>query len=197
MPHRRKEMTRCREDLNLYDVSYDEDIDREVDEVIEKLNNSKRPVILAGNGIRLSGGIDELKKLIELLNIPILTTWNGIDLIPSDSKLFFGRPGGLGNRYANFIQQNSDLFISIGARLNLLQTGYNFEGFANKAVQYTIVSTGDTETAKASVSLDGVVTIPEGYNVTQTSDDPVPQITVTATSIYDSSKSDEMSILVV
>lgn len=126
------------EELKKFDVIFDEDIDKFVDIVIDKLNNSKRPVILAGNGIRLSGGIEDFKELVKVLGIPILTTWNGIDLIESDEKLFYGRPGGLGNRFANFIQQNADLYISIGARLNLLQTGYNFDGFANKAYKVQV-----------------------------------------------------------
>jgi len=110
-----------------------EDISNNVSTIIDILNNSERPVLLAGNGIRLSGGIENFQKLINLLGIPVLTTWNGIDLIWEDHPLYYGRPGGLGHRYANFIQQNSDFFLSIGARLNLLQTGYNFDGFARGA----------------------------------------------------------------
>jgi len=109
------------------------DISDTVSSILDFLNNSERPVLLAGNGIRLSGGIDNFQRLIDLLGIPVLTTWNGIDLIWEDHPLYFGRPGGLGHRYANFIQQNSDFFMSIGARLNLLQTGYNFDGFARCA----------------------------------------------------------------
>ncbi len=101
--------------------------------VIDRINCSDRPVLLAGGGIRLADGIDELHELIEILNIPVLTTWNGIDLIEETHPLYYGRPGGIGHRYANLIQQNSDLFLSIGARLNFLQTGFNFDGFARGA----------------------------------------------------------------
>jgi acetolactate synthase I/II/III large subunit len=110
-----------------------EDLSDRVFTIIDILNNSERPVLLAGNGIRLSGGIEDFHQLIDLLGIPVLTTWNGIDLIWEAHKFYYGRPGGLGHRYANFIQQNSDFFLSIGARLNLLQTGYNFDGFARGA----------------------------------------------------------------
>lgn len=113
-------------------------IDQIVLDIIERLNESERPVLLVGNGIRLSDGIQEFEALTEELGIPVLTTWNGIDLIADDNPLFFGRPGGLGHRYANFIQQNSDFFMSIGARLNLLQTGYNFDGFARAAVKIMV-----------------------------------------------------------
>ena len=65
-------------------------------------------------------------------------SFNAFNLIEDDNPLFFGRPGGLGQRYANFIQQNSDFYLSIGARMNLLQTGYNFDGFARAAVKIMV-----------------------------------------------------------
>lgn len=129
------------------------DIDNTVLSIIDKLNSSERPVLLAGNGIRLSEGIEEFQELIKTLNIPVLTTWNGIDLIEESSPLYYGRPGGLGHRYANFIQQNSDFFMSIGARLNLLQTGYNFDGFARAAVK-VMVDIDDAELHKINVRPD-------------------------------------------
>lgn len=128
-------------------------LEKKVFEIIEILNKSERPVLLAGNGIRLSGGIKEFRKLEKILNIPVLTTWNGIDLVEEEDPLYFGRPGGLGHRYANFIQQNSDFFISIGARLNLLQTGYNFDGFARGAVKI-MVDIDNSELHKINVRPD-------------------------------------------
>lgn len=113
-------------------------LEQQVLQVIEELNHAKRPVLLAGNGIRLAEAIPEFEKLVDELGIPVLTTWNGIDLIEEDHPLFFGRPGGMGQRYANFVQQNSDFFLSIGARMNLLQTGYNFDGFAREAVRIMV-----------------------------------------------------------
>lgn len=107
-------------------------------EIIEHLNAAERPVLLAGNGIRLARAVNAFEELIKALNIPVLTTWNGIDLIEETHPLYFGRPGGLGHRYANFMQQNSDFFLSIGARLNLLQTGYNFNGFAREAYKIMV-----------------------------------------------------------
>ena len=113
-------------------------LEQQVLQVVKCLNMSERPVLLAGNGIRLSDGIQEFTELVEYLQIPVLTTWNGIDLIENNHPLFFGRPGGMGQRYANFIQQNSDFYLSIGARMNLLQTGYNFDGFAREAVKIMV-----------------------------------------------------------
>lgn len=131
-------------------------ISEQVSEIIERINKSERPVLLAGNGIRLADAIPEFEELIDLLQIPVLTTWNGIDLVEETHPLYYGRPGGLGHRYANFMQQNSDLFISIGARLNLLQTGYNFDGFARGA--YKIMSDIDgAELHKINVRPDMAV----------------------------------------
>lgn len=130
-----------------------QNLDDIVLDVIDKLNNANRPVLLAGNGIRLAGAKKELEELLNVLNIPVLTTWNGIDLIENEHPLYFGRPGGLGHRYANFIQQNSDFFLSIGARLNLLQTGYNFDGFARAATKI-MVDIDDAELHKINVRPD-------------------------------------------
>lgn len=128
-------------------------LEKQVLAVIDELNRAERPVLLAGNGIRLAGAGKEFDELVETLGIPVLTTWNGIDLIEETNPLYFGRPGGLGHRYANFIQQNSDLFLSIGARLNLLQTGYNFDGFARAATKI-MVDIDNAELHKVNVRPD-------------------------------------------
>ena len=128
-------------------------VERKAIETIRRLNQAERPVLLAGNGIRLADATDEFDELVNVLNIPVLTSWNGIDLIEDSHPLFFGRPGGLGHRYANFMQQNSDLFLSIGARLNLLQTGFNFNGFAREATRI-MVDIDRNELAKTNVRPD-------------------------------------------
>ena len=131
-------------------------VERKAIETIERINAAERPVLLAGNGIRLSGAVREFRALMDALHIPVLTTWNGIDLIEEDDPLYYGRPGGLGHRYANFMQQNSDLFLSIGARLNLLQTGYNFNGFARDAYKIQ-VDIDKNELQKTNVRPDMIV----------------------------------------
>lgn len=131
----------------------DSHLEQRVLQVIEAINHSERPVLLAGNGIRLADAIPEWEACMEILQIPVLTTWNGIDLIEETNSLYYGRPGGLGHRYANFMQQNSDLFLSIGARMNLLQTGYNFDGFARAAVKI-MVDIDAAELHKSNVRVD-------------------------------------------
>lgn len=128
-------------------------LEKQVLRIIDSLNRSERPVLMAGNGIRLAGAQKEFDELVTVLGIPVLTTWNGIDLIEEENPLYYGRPGGLGHRYANFMQQNSDFFMSIGARLNLLQTGYNFDGFA-RAAEKVMVDIDPAELHKTNVRPD-------------------------------------------
>jgi acetolactate synthase-1/2/3 large subunit len=96
-------------------------------------NKAERPVILAGNGIRLSNGLDDFLRLIGALNIPVLTTWKAADFLPEDHPLYAGRPGAVGQRGANFTQQNADWLLIIGSRLDLGQTAYSHGNFARGA----------------------------------------------------------------
>jgi acetolactate synthase-1/2/3 large subunit len=124
-----------------------------VKEVINLLNKSERPVILAGNGIRLSKAEKELLYLITSLKIPVLTTWKAIDFLPENHELFFGRPGSIGQRGANFIQQNSDFMLTIGARLDLAQVGYSYHNFARMAKK-VVVDIDETEIRKMKMNID-------------------------------------------
>ena len=117
-------------DLNL--------IKQNVSETIDFINKSERPIILVGNGVRLSNAEEKFIKLVEQLNIPILTTWKAIDMFDENHPLYIGRPGAIGQRGANFAQQNSDLIIVIGARLDLGQTGYTHNNFAREAKKIMI-----------------------------------------------------------
>ena len=127
------------DDLEEFDSSeYDKTLaplvdDKTIDEVINKIKKAKRPVLYAGNGIRISGGYDEFTKLIEKLNIPIVTAWDSIDAIYDDHPLYVGRGGIMGDRAGNFAVQNSDLVLSIGCRLSIRQVGYNWKTWAREA----------------------------------------------------------------
>lgn len=117
-----------------------------IDEIIRRISESKRPILYAGNGIRLSGAYQLFKELVPLLNIPVVTNWNSIDLIPNDDPLYAGRGGSLGDRAGNFAVQNSDLILSIGSRLSLRQTGFNWEKWApNSFVIMEDVCKGEME----------------------------------------------------
>lgn len=121
-----------------------------VSEAIRQFNKAKRPVIMLGHGIRLSHSIDLARELYNLLGIPVLTSWNGVDLIEDDHPLFFGRPGSVGHRSANFIQQKADYILTLGTRLCLLNTGYNFDGFLSNAY-HVMVDIDAAELNKKSV----------------------------------------------
>jgi len=95
--------------------------------------NSKKPVFLIGNGIKLSNSIEILKNTLKNIEIPVLLSWSGIDILENDHPLYFGRSGIYGQRSANFILQSCDLLIVLGSRLSLPQTGYDFEEFARTA----------------------------------------------------------------
>jgi len=108
-------------------------IGMDIDYIIKQLSEAKRPVIWAGHGVRLSGGRDDFRELVKLLQIPTILTWSGIDLLPDDEPMYFGRAGVTGMRHSNFIVQNCDLLLVIGSRLSLMQTGYDINQFATHA----------------------------------------------------------------
>jgi len=110
-----------------------ETLSSKVSLAIELLNRAERPVVLAGNGIRLSKALDDFLRLIGNFRIPVLTTWKAADFIPEEHPLYAGRPGAVGQRGANFTQQNADWLLIIGARLDLGQTAYSHENFARSA----------------------------------------------------------------
>ena len=110
----------------------------EIAETIRLFNQAKRPVLMLGHGIRLAGAVREARELYDYLGVPVLTSWNGVDLIEEEHPFYYGRPGGVGQRHANFIQQNADFVLTIGTRLNLLATGYNYGSFLSKAVHIMV-----------------------------------------------------------
>lgn len=124
--------------------------DEDIKKTIEYLNQAKRPVILLGHGIRLGHAVEEARAFYEYLGVPVLTSWNGVDLIEESHPLYYGRPGAVGHRAANFIQQNADFVLTIGSRLNLLSTGYNYESFLQNAV-HVMVDIDENEMNKKNV----------------------------------------------
>mgnify|MGYP003806432975 CR=1 FL=1 len=134
----------------------DEKLDSLVEASIRLLNDAERPVILAGNGIRLAKAIPDFLNLVEFLRVPVLTTWKAIDFLPEEHEFFAGRPGSVGQRGANFALQNSDLFVSIGARLDLAQVGFNYSRFAPGAKKI-VVDIDPAELAKLKMNIDVLV----------------------------------------
>ncbi len=124
--------------------------EEDITNTINLFNRSKRPLLLLGHGIRLAGAVEDARRLYESMGVPVMTSWNGVDLIEDSHPLFYGRPGAIGHRSANFIQQNADFVLTIGSRLNLLATGYNYDSFLEKAV-HVMVEIDANEMEKKSV----------------------------------------------
>lgn len=104
-----------------------------IQKVIDLLNNSKRPIILIGGGVRLSEASEILFNYIEKYNIPIVYSLMGKDGISEDYKYNFGLIGSYGNRYGNLALANSDLILVLGSRLDTRQTGTSLDTFAREA----------------------------------------------------------------
>ncbi len=120
---------------------------------IELLNAAERPVVLIGNGVRLGGARAEMRALIERLAVPVLTTWPAHDMVPDDHPLMVGRPGPLAPRGANFTLQNSDWLLALGARLDLVVTGYAPKNFA-RAAKKIMVDIDAAELGKMQGTID-------------------------------------------
>ncbi len=120
--------------------------DMAVDEIIERIKRAERPVFYAGNGIRIAGAHDVFERVYKKLNIPVVTTWDGIDEIETDEPLYTGRGGNMGDRAGNFAVQSSDLILSVGNRLSIRQVGFNYKTWAKDA--FVIVNDIDPEELK-------------------------------------------------
>jgi acetolactate synthase-1/2/3 large subunit len=101
--------------------------------VITVLNRAQRPLLFAGNGIRLARAEAAFQALRERLQIPVAATWCAADLVPSSDPLYVGRPGAIAARGANFALQNADFLLAIGVRLDFAITGYAPEKLARAA----------------------------------------------------------------
>lgn len=124
-----------------------------LNKTIEKLQKAKRPVLIVGNGVRLSNASKELLDLIKLLKIPVITSFAGYDLVSNENPYYYGRMGILGQRAANFIVQNTDFLFSLGSRLPIRTIGYNTKSFARNAYK-AVVDIDKEELKKNTLKID-------------------------------------------
>lgn len=124
-----------------------------IDTILEKVCHAKRPVLYAGNGIRLSGGYAEFRKAVELLGIPVVTCWDSIDAIETAHPLYVGRGGIMGDRPGNFAVQNADLVLAVGNRLSIRQVGYNWKTWA-RAAEVIMVDIDPAELKKTTLHVE-------------------------------------------
>lgn len=121
--------------------------------ILDRLAASRRPVVLPGSGVRISGAYEEFLAAVEALGIPVATAFNAHDLLPSDHPLYVGRPGTVGDRPGNFAVQNSDFLLVLGCRLNIRQIGYSWTSFAREAWK-AMVDVDGAELAKPTLRID-------------------------------------------
>jgi len=131
--------------------------DKTISEIQSLISDAERPLIIAGHGIRLAGGAKIFRTWIEKIGIPVVSTWNALDLLPYNHSLYVGRPGTVALRAPNFAVQNCDLLISIGCRLDNIITAYNPRGFARGAKK-VIVDVDQNEIDKLDMSISVPIT---------------------------------------
>ena len=102
------------------------------------LRKSKKPVIILGGGIKYGKAELDLINFLKIFNIPIVTTWSGVDLIDHNNKNYIGNIGVYGSRAANFTVQNSDLILCLGSRLDTRVTGGVPKSFARNAKKIVV-----------------------------------------------------------
>jgi acetolactate synthase-1/2/3 large subunit len=110
----------------------------EFEMLVEKWKQAKKPLMIVGNGVRLSGGVNELHQILNNTRIPTITAVNGNDIVNSDYPQYYGRFGTHAQICANNLLSECDFLLTVGSRLYVRQTGYNFEGFAKQAYKVHI-----------------------------------------------------------
>lgn len=125
----------------------------EISYVKNALQKAKRPVVLAGQGIRLSHAMDEFRGFIENSKIPVVVSRLGFGLLPTDHPSYVGCIGNKGTRAGNFAVQNADLIIALGSRLSVSTTGHEYSMFGREA-KVIVVDIDPIEHKKNTVRID-------------------------------------------
>lgn len=149
------------------------DLSAAAQDVLALIAQAERPLLLAGHGVRLAGVAAAFAALAEQLQIPVVTTWNALDLLPWDHPLNAGRPGVVALRGANFAVQNCDLLVSIGSRLDNVLTAYHPRGFARHA-RKVVVDVDVAEIAKLDMDIDLSVAADAGAFIAALATSPQP-----------------------
>lgn len=125
----------------------------QIEIIVDKIKKARRPLLVLGGGVSLAMARDLVGPLIKKLNIPVQTTWNGMDLVDSNEPLFCGRANLFGPRSSNLIIQSADLLLCIGARLGMQHTGYNISAFGRSAYKI-MVDVDQHELNKPKLNID-------------------------------------------
>lgn len=128
----------------------------EIDTICDLLLAARRPVIIAGRGVRLSGGCAELAALASRYSIPVVTPYLGIDNLRHDLDIYIGKTGVKGDRPANLAMQNADLIVAIGTSLHVSVIGYDYDQFARGAKK-VVVDIDLTSHRKKTIAIDHLI----------------------------------------
>ena len=126
---------------------------KELENMYELLKNAERPLIIAGNGIKLGNCNEKFKAFLDKHNIPVVVTFHGTDLIENDNELYCGKIGLVGDRSGNFTMQNCDLLISLGCRMAQGIVGYREDWFAREA-KIIYIDNDENELVKTNTHYD-------------------------------------------
>ena len=121
--------------------------------IINKINESKKPLILIGNGIKLSNSESIFNEIITKIKIPFVTSWLGKDVVNNDNNLFCGVIGILGERFSNYAIQTCDLLIILGCRLNVTHIGYDFNNFSKQSYKI-MIDIDNNEMEKKTININ-------------------------------------------
>ena len=138
------------------DVEAKASVTADVEDVALMLQEAKRPVIVAGHGVRIADACEELRQVVDRCDIPVVNSFLGIDALPSDHKCNIGRIGVMGTRAGNFTMQNADLLLVIGSRLSISSMGFEPDLFAREA-KVVIVDIDEIEHKKPLVKYDKLI----------------------------------------
>ncbi|MFO1525304.1 MAG: thiamine pyrophosphate-binding protein [Turneriella sp.] len=130
--------------------------EEELERFIQLIENAERPIIIAGNGIRLGKAKEELDLFLKKNPIPTTASYLSVDLVPTDNELHIGRLGVKGDRAGNFAVQNADLIVVWGCRLSVALTGYDFASFGREA-KVIVVDIDPNEHKKGTVRIDYLI----------------------------------------
>lgn len=129
------------------------ELEAKVREVLRRLKEAERPVILVGQGVRASGAHARFLELAGALGIPIAVSFNALDVVWDDHPLFVGRQGTIGDRAGNFAVQNADVLLVLGCRLPIRQISYAWQHFARAAFKI-MVDIDEAELKKPTLRID-------------------------------------------
>ena len=110
---------------------------KDIDYFLKSFNESKRPSILIGNGVKAANTIDEFVSFVKKYQIPVTYSHSAPDIYGTKNDLSIGAVGSMGGtRAGNFVVQNSDLLLVLGSSLSTFTTGSEYSKFAPRCKDY-------------------------------------------------------------